>query len=295
MLYGDHPTVTQADYDWYYVNKYGYGVLDEANKKRLTERADYISHRFDGSAKIVDFGGGESGLKDILRSMEFYEVTNYGCGDVMPDNVDVIIAEHVLEHIYDMNEAMGKISKALRAGGTLIVDIPDAGIMATERPLEMPILDFSQVHINHFRMIDLLRLMENYGFELQETKEYHERNGGCRMYVFVKDSTIVSRVSETFVNRNMAEKEQALRRLVDQPVVVWGYGDICAHVLSRYFPNVQYFVCNDPAYVGETINGLLVYDKKQKDTFPVLVIAQSQKGALIDRIKSECDNEIIVI
>jgi len=159
----------------------------------------------------------------------------------------------------------------------------------------MPILDFSQVHINHFRMIDLLRLMENYGFELQETSEYHERKGGCRMYVFVKDSTIVGRVSDTFVNRNMAEKEQALRRLVDQPVVVWGYGDIAAHLLARYFPNVQYFVCNDPAYVGETINGLPVYDKKPNDTFPVLVIAQSQKGALIDRIKSECDNEVIAI
>jgi hypothetical protein len=295
MLYGDHPTVTQADYDWYYTEKYGYGVADEANQMRLCARASYISGRFDIDAKVVDFGGGDSGLCEILKQYNFFDVTNYGCGDVMPSGVDVIIAEHVLEHIYDMNDAMGKMSNALKAGGTLIIDIPDAGMMALEKPLEMPILDFSQVHINHFRMIDILRLMESYGFELQETSEYHERKGGCRMYVFVKDSTIVSRVSETFVNRNMAEKEQALRNLVDQPVVVWGYGDICAHVLSRYWPNVQYFVCNDPAYVGETINGLPVYDKKQDDTFPVLVIAQSQKGALIDRIKSECDNEVIVI
>jgi hypothetical protein len=295
MIYGDNPTITQKDYDWYYVNKYGYGVSDEANKKRLQDRAKYIADIFDNETKIVDFGGGDSGLEIALGWENFFNVTNYGCGDIMPDNVDVIIAEHVLEHIYDMNDAMGKISKALKTGGTLIVDIPDAGMMAVERPVEMPILDFSQVHINHFRMIDLLKLMENYGFELQETSKYHERKGGCRMYVFVKDSTIVGRVSDTFVNRNMAEKEQALRRLVDQPVVVWGYGDICAHVLSRYFPNVQYFVCNDPAYVGETINGLPVYDKKPNDTFPVLVIAQSQKGALIDRIKSECDNEVIVI
>jgi len=295
MIYGDHPTVTQEDYDWYYTEKYGYGVSDDANKVRLCDRAVYIANRFENASKVVDFGGGDSGLCDVLNQYQFFNVTNYGCGDEMPDNVDVIIAEHVLEHIYDMNEAMGKISKALKTGGTLIIDIPDAGIMAVERPVEMPILDFSQVHINHFRMIDLLRLMENYGFELQETSEYHERKGGCRMYVFVKDSTIVGRVSDTFVNRNMAEKEQALRKLVDQPVVVWGYGDIAAHLLARYFPNVQYFVCNDPAYVGETINGLPVYDKKPNDTFPVLVIAQSQKGALIDRIKSECDNEVIVI
>ncbi|MFA5208279.1 MAG: class I SAM-dependent methyltransferase [Candidatus Paceibacterota bacterium] len=295
MLYGDHPTITQQDYDWYYTEKYGYGVVDEANQKRLKDRADYISGQFDKDIKIVDFGGGDSGLSMFLRSNGFYNVSVYGCGQEMPGNVDVIVSEHVLEHIYDMNDAMDKISKSLKAGGTLIVDIPDATSMALERPLEMPILDFTQVHINHFRMIDMLRLMERYGFELQETHEYHERHGGCRMFVFVKDSTVVSCNSQWFVIRNMAEKLTKLKELVDRPVVIWGYGDICAHLLARYWPNVQYFVCNDPAYIGETINGLPVYEKKPYDTFTVLVIAQSQKGKLVDRIKLECENEIIVI
>jgi predicted SAM-dependent methyltransferase len=294
MLYGDNQEVTQKNYDWYYTEKYGYGVSDDANKVRLCERAVYIANRFENTSKVVDFGGGDSGLCDVLNQYQFYNVSNFGCGDTMPDNVDVIIAEHVLEHIYDMNDAMNKISNALKPEGTLIIDIPDAGMMALERPAEMPILDFTQVHINHFRMIDLLKLMKRWGFELKETSEYHERYGGCRTYVFVKGISI-AKMSAEFTTKNMDEKELKLRSLIDQPVVVWGFGDICAHVLSRYWPNVQYFVCNDPAYVGETINGLPAYDKKQNDTFPVLVIAQSQKGKLIARIKSECDNEIIII
>lgn len=293
MLYGDNPIINQSDYDWYYENKYGYGVVDEANQKRLKDRADFIKQNYDPKSKIVDFGGGDSGLISFLRYNGFYNVSTFGCGDEMPDNVDVIVAEHVLEHIYDMNDAMIKISKALKNQGTLIVDIPDATSMAIERPVEMPILDFSQVHINHFRMIDILKLMERYGFELQETSEYHERHGGCRMYVFVKDKNVVSRASEWYVIRNVAEKVTKLKNIKKQ-VVIWGYGDICAHVLAKHWPNVKYFVCNDPAYIGETIKGLPVYDKIQDDT-PILVIAQSQKGTLINRIKLECDNEVIAI
>jgi len=284
MIYGDNPTITQKDYDWYYINKYGYGVNDGQNYDRLSDRAKYIAGQFDSTAKVVDFGGGESGLIKMLGKYGFYNVTNYGCGDVMPDNVDVVIAEHVLEHIYDMNDAMDKISKALTPRGTLIIDIPDAALMALEKPLEMPILDFTQVHINHFRMIDLLKLAEKWGFELQETKEYHERHGGCRMYVFVKDLTIIGRASQWFVIRNIAERCEKLKQLGDMKVCVWGCGDIALHCLSKQWPNVQYFVDSDPAYRGEVINGLPIYETPIDD-LPIVVIAQSQKNGILDNIK----------
>jgi SAM-dependent methyltransferase len=295
MIYGDNPTITQKDYDWYYVNKYGYGVADAENKNRLYDRAVYIADRFDDSALVVDFGGGESGLTSILRSMDFFNVVNFGCGDEMPVNVDVIIAEHVLEHIYEMDEAMCKIASALKPHGTLIIDIPDAGMLAVERPVEMPVLDFTQVHINHFRVIDLLRLMDRYGFELEEMREYYERRGGCRMYVFVKDKEIIGRLSENYVNRNIAEKCEKVKQLGDQPVCVWGCGDIAMLVLAKQFPSVQYFVDSDPAYRGEYINGIPVYDVPIDD-LPIVVIAQSQKNGILDNIKRlGLTNEVITI
>ena len=295
MIYGDNPTITQKDYDWYYTEKYGYGVADEANHKRLYDRAVYIADRFEENALIVDFGGGDSGLIEILRSMDFFEVVNYGCGDVMPVNADVIIAEHVLEHIYDMNDAMGKISKSLKPHGYFIVDIPDAGMMAAERPVEMPILDFSQVHVNHFRVLDLLRLADKWGFELEEMREYHERHGGCKMFVFVKDKTIVGRSSDTFVNRNISERCEKVKQLGDQPVCVWGCGDIAMLALAKQFPNVQYFVDSDPAYRGECINGLPIYEVPIDD-LPIVIIAQSQQSSILDNIKRlGLTNKVIVI
>jgi predicted SAM-dependent methyltransferase len=295
MIYGDNPTITQQDYDWYYVNKYGYGVVDEANKKRLYDRAVYIADRFEENATIVDFGGGESGLVEVLKSMDFFDAVNFGCGDVMPENVDVIIAEHVLEHIYDMNDAMFKIDKSLKPGGMLIVDIPDATSMALERPFEMPILDFTQVHINHFRMIDLLKLAEKWGFELQETTEYHERHGGCRMFVFVKDLSVVGRQSQWFTIRNIAGRCEKLKQLRGEPVCVWGCGDLALHCLAKQFPNVQYFVDSDPAYRGETIYGLPVY-LEPIDDLPIVVIAQGQKNSILENIKRlGLTNKVIII
>jgi SAM-dependent methyltransferase len=296
MIYGDNPTITQKDYDWYYDNKYGYGVNDFQNQQRLSDRAEYIC-RIPNISTVVDFGGGESGLSKFIENrLEYPSIKVYtvGCGDELPTS-DLVIAEHVLEHIYDMNDAMGKISKSLKAGGYFIVDIPDAGMMAVERPVEMPILDFSQVHVNHFRVLDLLRLADRYGFELEEMREYHERHGGCKMFVFVKDKTIFGRASDTFVNRNISERCEKVKQLGDQPVCVWGCGDIAMLVLAKQFPNVQYFIDSDPAYRGETINGLPVY-AEPIDGLPIVVIAQSQKNGILDNIKRlGLTNKVIVI
>ena len=297
MIYGDNPDITQKDYDWYYDNKYGYGVNDFQNQKRLSDRAEYICS-IPNISTVADFGGGDGGLNKFIENRLEYpsiKVYNIGCGDEIPVNVDLVIAEHVLEHVYDMDEAMNKITSSLKPNGYLIVDIPDAGMMAVERPSEMPILDFSQVHINHFRVIDLLRLMDRYGFELEKTKEYHERHGGCRMYVFVKDKTIIGRISDIFVNRNIAERCEKIKQLGDQPVCVWGCGDIAMMTLAKQLPNVQYFVDSDPAYRGETINGLPVYEVPVDD-LPIVVIAQSQKNGILDNIKRlGLTNKVIVI
>lgn len=297
MIYGDNPTITQKDYDWYYTEKYGYGVNDSQNQKRLSDRAEYICN-IPNISNVIDFGGGEGGLSEFIDNRLEYpsiKVFNIGCGDEMPSGVDLVIAEHVLEHIYDMDDAMSKITASLKCSGYLIVDIPDAGMLAVEKPIEMPILDFSQVHINHFRVIDLLRLMDRYGFELQETKEYHERHGGCRMYVFIKDQTIVGRASEVYVSRNIAERCEKIKQLGDQPVCIWGCGDIAMLTLAKQFPNVRYFVDSDPVYRGEHINGIPVYDVPIDD-LPIVVIAQSQKNGILDNIKRlGLTNEVIVI
>jgi len=294
MIYGDNPDVTQKDYDTYYVERYGYGVLGDDVKYRIAQRAAYIRDHFKRASRVVDFGGGESGLKPLLINVGFEDVHTYGVGDTMPPLVDCIIAEHVLEHIYDLEAAMELITNALKDDGCLIIDIPDAGRMAFDLPVEMPILDFSQVHINHFRVNDMLRLCERFGFELFETEIYLERFCRSRMFVFYKNADIAG-ASKVHVQTNMAEKIAKCNELGDKEVVLWGIGDIAMHCLANTDMNIKYFVSNDPGFKDATIQGKPVKEHPDTD-HPILIIAQSQKKQLIENIKAlGVTNELIVI
>lgn len=151
MIYGDNPDVTQADYDWYYINKYGYNVADEECRSRLLNRAGLVVKNAPVNAKILDFGGGDSGLTRFIDNLDYtdsFSLYNVGCGDELPKGMDIIVAEHVLEHIYDLNDAMKKITESLKAGGVLIVDVPDAAGISFELNKFTPILDYTQVHIS---------------------------------------------------------------------------------------------------------------------------------------------------
>jgi SAM-dependent methyltransferase len=293
MIYADHPTVTQFDYDRYYQEFYGYGVEDYEQQKRLRDRAHYVAEKFDKSAKVADFGGGYQGLTRILAQYGFNNTSNVEAGDEIPENVDVIIAEMVIEHVYSMNSVMEEITTCLKDGGTLIVDVPDAGAIAMNGSDKMPLLDFQQVHLNHFRVVDMLRLMERWGMELVETCAYVERNLNCRMFVFVKGADI-GKLSREHVTKNMDDKIKKIEAIGDKPVIVWGLGDIALHLLARHPLNVKYYVCNDPAFKDQTIGRIPVLEAPISD-HPIVVMAQAQKDKLIEHIKSVCDNEIIEI
>ena len=293
MIYADNDTVTQHDYDRYYQERYGYGVEDAEQQQRMRDRAHYIATKFDKEMKIVDFGGGEQGLTRILAQYEFHNTACVEAGQDIPEDVDVILAEMVFEHIYSMNGVMAEMTECLKDGGYLIVDIPDAGAIGLEGSESMPILDYHQVHLNHFRTVDMLRLMERWGFELSETNAYHERGLACRMFVFIKGAD-VGKLSREHVINNVQAKIEKMRELGDKPVIVWGTGDIALHLLAKNMLNVKYYISNDPAFKDQTIGKIPILDAPISD-HPIVVMAQAQKEQLLENIKKVCDNEVIVI
>ena len=294
MIYGDHPDATQADYDTYYLERYGYGVTNDAARHRLAQRAAFVRDKFKRASRIVDFGGGEGGLTTLLKNIGFDDVHLYGVGDTMPPLTDCIVAEHVLEHIYDLEAAMELISNSLKPDGMLLVDVPDAGRMAFDLPPTTPILDFSQVHINHFRINDMLSLCARFGFELYETQMYFEGFCQCRMFVFYKNADIAG-ASKIHVQRNMAEKIAKCKELGDKEVLLWGCGDIALHCLANTNMNIKYFIDNDPAFRDSTIQGKPVKERPDTD-HPIVIISQGQRELLIKNIKAMgVDNELIII
>jgi len=294
MIYGDHPRASQQMYDQYYNLFYGYGVADPEQELRIKARADNVAQRFPNDTRVVDLGGGKEGLADRLWWHGITDVFVIEAGERIPLNIDLMFCEMVLEHIYDLPSAMQNIANSVVDGGTLIVDVPDATAVAFTESRRMPMLDYHQPHINHFRLIDMLGLMRRWGFELVNTYSYAERNLPCRYYEFIKDIDIIGERSRDVVTGNMAVKVAKLKNLGNEPCILWGVGDIASFVLAQHKPNIQYYVSNDPAFKGATIGGLPVYEKPI-DNLPILVIAQAQKGALLKRIRETCSNEIIEI
>lgn len=297
MLYGDGE-FDQPLLNLYYLHYYGYGRNPVDVSERLASIADYITKEYPPTVRVVDFGGsggdGKSIVCERLISQGYENAHNVNAGEPVPA-CDILLASHVLEHVYDMDEVMKKITVALAQDGLLIVDGPDStGLILKWR---MPMLDFHTKHIDHFRFIDYLRLMERYGFEVIDSTRYISTDssqlGSCLHMYFRRFST--ADASMKHIVANIAERVEKLRFLGDLPVNVWGLADMTWHLLSQVKLNVINYIDNDPAYRGVTYDGKPVQERPLNSE-PIVVMAQAQRGKLIANIrKMGIENKIIEI
>jgi hypothetical protein len=182
-----------------------------------------------------------------------------------------------------MHYVMSSICAALRPGGTLIIDGPDAtGLL---QYWSMLMLDFHTKHINHFRLLDYLNLMDKWGFTLVNDVRYTDdrakTTAPCfRLYFQRLD---MAQQSADRVTRNMARCVAQLKE-IDYPVNVWGLGDISWHLLAQCDLQVAEYIDNDPAYRGQKYDGKPVL-KKPTNTLPIVIMAQAQRDLLIENIR----------
>ena len=87
----------------------------------------------------------------------------------LPDGeLDVMTLWHVLEHLADPVEPLRRAHRALRAGGTLAVEVPNAGSgMARAMGLDWPMLE-PEVHLGQYCPAALGALLERAGFRVMQ-------------------------------------------------------------------------------------------------------------------------------
>lgn len=191
--------VAQADFDVYYASdaKYaeeGATAAGEAvsatsvatpwavaNNRQI---ADHLLELVPEGARILDLGCGVGtllaelsrrgvrgaiGLDPAPRSAE---VAALGGADVrtgtfaaIPDGLgtfDAVTMIGVLEHLWDVDEAIRAVQALLRPGGLLYLDVPDA--LRYAHPTIVPFQDFNTEHANHFSFATLDLLLGRFGF-----------------------------------------------------------------------------------------------------------------------------------
>jgi hypothetical protein len=289
---------TQQDYDDYYHYRYDSELTLSSPEThgRLDNLIDFVmdaESRKD--ARIVDFGGTEGYVEKQLRKFGYLDVTTVNVGDELPKDIDLLIASHVLEHVYDVKSVMDKLTSNLNAGAKFVVDIPDSIQMV--RINTLPILDYSQPHINHFTTRTLNALLAKYDYFPTTIHNYvvpihnypafrilYERPDEVRTYYKAKE----------WCEGNISAKIEKMKN-IQGPVVVWGVGDICLLLLKQVPLDVVHFVDINPAFKGQTVMGIPVLDHCESD-LPIVVIAQMQREKVIESIrKAGLPNKVYVI
>jgi 2-polyprenyl-3-methyl-5-hydroxy-6-metoxy-1,4-benzoquinol methylase len=127
------------------------------------------------SAGFADYASKHSGIEVLRTPLEH-------CG--FPDgSFDVVILSAVLEHLYNPNEVLSEISRILRPGGALFLDVPnEAGLYFHIGNLYQRLRardwvvnlapTFSPFHVFGFTPKSLRALLSKHGFEVRRWYAY---------------------------------------------------------------------------------------------------------------------------
>jgi len=287
--------MSQANYDEYYQKYYGYHLNNAYNRTRLWNIAQFIQSIMNTNAQIVDFGGDDGYLADHLIEIGFKNVKVHNIGDQFANKPDLIVASQVIEHIYDIHPVIDSFYQALSSNGMCLVELPEAQLFSKrDWP---PLLDYNQKHINHFNVfnLDLLFAKHQFSNVNRDFIEYKPLNSPCYRALYQKDGH-----KSIFQDVKFHIQENDFRYLsklkeIDQPVIVFGIGDIAMHLLQKSSLDVVYFIDNDPIYSGQILMGKPIKNVIDSDE-PILVMAQGQKDSILEDLKKRgVKNEVIVL
>ena len=338
FCFADTP-VTQPAYDAYYaaMSKYADGAtstgagLSPWDAGRLEQLAGQVAEFApDPSSRILDIGCAAGGLISALQSRG---CTNVFGIDPSPSCVetacraaagrvwtgtlsgfpagigtfDGIILSHVIEHVRDLHDAMGRLRSLLNPGGWVYIEVPDAA--RYEQFLVAPFQDFNTEHINHFSMTGLANLLRTSGLvpEVGGAKDifsakdvpypalfWFARVAGAPQPI-EKDENLRPSL-EGYIRASadrMLRLDRTIRHaLAGHPsVIVWGTGQLTMKLLAETClreAKIEAFVDGNPVNQGKELLGRKVIGGGDlpRGATPILVCSLINSAAIIQAIRS---------
>jgi SAM-dependent methyltransferase len=189
--------------------------------------------------------------RDIAAAVHGVRV-EVGTLSAMPDDLglfDCITMIGVLEHLWDVDEALRIVTDHLRPDGILYVDVPDASSYLD--PYIAPYQDFGIEHINHFSAQSMRILARRHGFETEglvrwqpELVPGHPCSAIATAWrrtsdpqLLPQDDTQLRETLYAFAARSAADFAEIDARLEeeladDEEFAVWGAGEFTMKLLT---------------------------------------------------------------
>lgn len=297
-------SANQEIYDRYYAEMSKYEDVNTASGggdkpydlKRLNQTANDIERILTNnkSARILDIGCGNGGLIQIMKERGYKNVVGLDPSETcvnsmknkgleackgglfskseMDKTFDLIILSHVLEHIYDLSNAVSNLKKFLQPNGLVYVETPNAA--KYPEYYIVPNYYFDTEHINHFSKLHHQNLFENCGYNLIENYEKEMMVSEVQSYPAVysvfqfsgdnqkptPDFLLIEKIMKYIELSENDNRIETINKLyVDQtPVVVWGAGNYTLRLLFETHLgkcNILHFIDSDSKKWNQIING----------------------------------------
>ena len=280
---------TQKDFLSYY--KYG-AVAPKYNTMFGKEAtADYYRHLealiqpfINKKSRILDIAGAWGEFAEFMQFIGYEDITILDPNEKYIENAkensvktvatdstdmdavadcsyDMVILNHSLEHILDVETTMDNISRVLVDEGYLFIEIPDVEGYADEEAAPFNFLTYE--HVLHMSMHDLENLAGRFGYEIVDKDHYYKKVSNYpSVYAVLKKGKEKRNVTYSdeaekaflkYIEKSKRMLEQFLKPLREskEPLILWGIGASTAILIESFRGcNVTALIDKNPARQG---------------------------------------------
>ncbi|MCI8646733.1 MAG: class I SAM-dependent methyltransferase [Firmicutes bacterium] len=270
LLYMD-TKASQKDFLFYYM----YGAVAPNYYDMFGQRGtdEYYHHLhelmkpyIDAGSRILDIAGAWGEFAGYMSSLGYRDVTvlepNEACisnakksgiktlltdstamEGAMDDSFDMVILNHALEHILDVDSTMNNISRVLKDEGYLFIEVPDVEGYADGAAAPFNFLTYE--HVLHMSMNDMKNLAGEYGYEILDKGRYYKKVSNYpSIYAVLKKGTkqalACSDEPEKAMLRYLEKSEKTLEHFLKplrqsgEKLILWGIGASTAILIESF-------------------------------------------------------------
>ena len=206
----------------------------------------------DPALKCIDYA------KDHMVKTIVTDSTNMS--DIKDKSFDMVILNHSLEHIVDVENTMLNIERVLKDEGTLFIEVPDVEGYVDEEAAPFNFLTYE--HVLHMSMRDLNNLAAVYGYEIVDSGKYYKKvsnypsiyavlKKGIKKNVNYTDRAKLSMLSYLEKSKESLEKFLDPLRQSGEKLILWGIGASTAILIDSFSGcNISALIDRNPSRQG---------------------------------------------